>query len=212
LGLRVLVLSAHIDDAECGAGGTVARHIERGDNIQWHTLVRRGYQLPENWPLDTLELEFQFAMAELGIEDYHLHDFKVDTLDAAITAIRDKLYKLWHDFDPDMAYIPWNGSRHQDHKAVGEAALQVSWRTTADVFMYVVVNDYLGFVPNTYSILADRYYRKKLLVLQCYRSQLHMRPWFTETLVESHARAFAIFAEGENSHIEPFIQAKRVLI
>ena len=208
---RVLCLSPHIDDAECGAGGTIARHVERGDEIQWHTLIRRGYRLPEGWPDDALEREFEFAMAELGIQDYHLHDFKVDTLDA-ITGIRDKLYNIWHDFNPDVAYIPWSGSRHQDHRAVGEACLQVSWRTTADVFMYVVVNDYLGFVPNTYSILADRFYRKKLLVLQCYRSQVHMRPWFTDTLIESHARAFAIFSKGENSHIEPFIQAKRVLI
>ena len=206
--LNDLFIFTHVPKA---GGTTIARHIERGDEIQWHTLIRRGYRLPKDWPDDTLEREFEFAMAELGIQDYHLHDFKVDTLDA-ITGIRDKLYNIWHDFNPDVAYIPWNGSRHQDHKAVGEASLQVSWRTTADVFMYVVVNDYLGFVPNTYSILADRFYRKKLLVLQCYRSQLHMRPWFTNTLIESHARAFAIFAKGENSHIEPFIQAKRVLI
>lgn len=208
--MRVLVIGAHVDDAECGCGGTIARHIEREHEVQWHTLISGNYRVPEGWPEDSLEREYENAMKVMGIENFHLHDFVVDTLDA-VTGIRHLLYQIWQDFQPDVTYVPWKGSRHQDHRAVGQCSYEVSWRSNADSFMYVVPNDYLGFVPNTYSILDSRFYQKKLEVLAAYRSQVFLRPWFTNNLIDSHSRAFAVFAKGEDCHVEPFIQVKRLL-
>jgi len=177
---------------------------------QWHTLIKRGYQVPNGWPDDTLEQEYNNAMKTIGVEHSYLYDFDVRTLDA-MTEVRDLLYHVWHNFGPDVAYVPWNMSRHQDHRNVGQCSYEVSWRTTADLFMYVVPNDYLGFVPNVYSILENKHYQKKLETLGCYRSQIWVRPWFTNNLIDSHARAFAVFAKGEDCHVEPFMQVKRIL-
>lgn len=210
MGLKVLVISAHVDDAECGCGGTVIKHIEAGDEIQWHTLIGHGYRVPNKWPLNTLADEFVDAMAVFGIEDYELHNFNVDTLDR-ITELRNTLFRIWKNYDPDIAYVHWAGSRHQDHRAVGDCARQVSWRSKADVRAYSVLNDFDGFRPTVFSVLTLRQLEKKKLVIGCYKSQFELRRWFTEDLIMAHSRSFGIFADSGSGHAEVFEQIRRVV-
>lgn len=210
MGLDVLVISAHVDDAECGCGGTIIRHIEQGDHVSWHTLIGEGYKVPDGWRSYVLKEEFQEAMLVLGVEDYHLYDFHVDVTEN-IHSIRDQLFHIWMDADPDIAYVPWSGSRHQDHSVVGKCAGQVGWQSGAEIQEYVVPNDYLGFVPNTFSLVSDEDFKRKLAAIQCYASQFALRPWFSSTLLMNHAKAFAVFADGgANKYVEPFFQTRRI--
>ena len=128
MGLKILVLEAHVDDADCGCGSTIYKHLRNGDEIQWHTFITKGYTVPKGWSPDVLIKEAQYARSILGIKDYTFYDFKVDTLDRA-TELRDLIYKIWKDFDPDVAYVPLRQSRHQDHRAIGDFAYQVSCRS-----------------------------------------------------------------------------------
>jgi LmbE family N-acetylglucosaminyl deacetylase len=210
VGLDILVLSAHIDDAECGCGGTIVRHIEQEDNVSWHTLIGEGYRVPDGWRPYVLKEEFQEAMLVLGIDDYNLHDFHVDVTEN-IQEIRDKIYSIWKQTDPDIAYVPWSGSRHQDHAVVGKCAEQVGWQSGAEILQYVVPNDYLGFVPNTYSMLKDEHFKRKMEAIQCYASQFKLRPWFSSALLLNHAKAFSVFAKGNSGeYVEPFLQTRRI--
>lgn len=211
MGLKVLVISAHVDDAECGCGGTVARHIARGDTIEWHTLIGQGYRVPDGWDDDVLRDEFRQAMFELGVEDHYLYDYPVDVIDRE-SGVRDHLYKIWHSYKPDIAYVPWSASRHQDHRTVGQYAYEVSWGSLTDIRVYVVPNDYLGFVPTVSSLISDEYYDTKLRALSCYKSQYELRHWYNDELLDNFSKAFAVFASGTDEHVEPFQQLKRVLL
>jgi LmbE family N-acetylglucosaminyl deacetylase len=208
----VLVLSAHIDDAECGCGGTIARHLEQGDRVSWHTLIGKGYKVPDGWRWYVLQEEFQEAMLVLGVDNYQLYDFDVDTVEEHIHRLRDQIYRIWKYVDPDVAYIPWSGSRHQDHAVVGKCAEQVSWRSRAEILQYVVPNDYLGFVPNTFSSVSEEHFKKKLEAIQCYASQFLLRPWFSTVLLMNHAKAFSVFSKGKaEEYVEPFLQTRRLV-
>jgi LmbE family N-acetylglucosaminyl deacetylase len=165
--MKVLVIGAHVDDAECGAGGTIVGHIKAGHEVEWHSMISNGYAVPEGWDSSTLSNEFEQAMHVLGVKNHNLHDFSVDTLDR-ITTLRDTIYKFWHDFKPDIAYVPWRGCRHQDHRAVGDCVYQVSWRGRADVRAYVLPNDYDGFKPTIFSPLSHFEENKKFQALACF--------------------------------------------
>jgi LmbE family N-acetylglucosaminyl deacetylase len=210
LGLDILVISAHIDDAECGCGGTIVRHLEQGDRVFWHTLIGEGYRVPDGWRKDVLKEEFQEAMLVLGVDNYHLYDFHVDVTEN-IQDIRDQIYRIWKHTDPDIAYVPWSGSRHQDHSVVGKCAEQVGWQSGAELLQYFVPNDWHGFKPNTYKIVSEKHFKRKLEAIICYRSQFKMRDWFTEKLLINIAQAFSVFAKGNSGeYVEPFLQTRRI--
>lgn len=210
MGLKVIVFEAHVDDASCGCAGTIYKHLERGDKVQWHTLIGKGYRVPERWEPQTLQTEYENAMRTLGVKDNRLYSFNVNRADM-MPEIRDLMFKRWHEFNPDVAYVPWKGSRHQDHRAIGEYAYQISWRTNADVFVYPVVNDIAGFVPNVFSLLDDYAYLAKMETLEQFKSQFALRPWFSLDLVSSYMASYAQFVNGGVEYVEPLEQLKRVL-
>ena len=211
MGLRVMVIEAHVDDACCGCAGTIYKHIKRGDQVQWHTMIGKGYRVPEQWAPQSLRIEYKNAMQQLGVKDSRLYGFSVDTADM-MPEIRDLMYKRWHTFDPDIAYVPWKGSRHQDHRAVGDFASQISWRTNADVFAFPVVNDIAGFTPNVFSPIDDDAFIVKMDTLAEFKSQFVLRPWFSLDLVASYMASYAPFVIGsEEDYVEPFEQVKRVI-
>jgi LmbE family N-acetylglucosaminyl deacetylase len=199
MGLKVLVLEAHVDDADCGCGATVYKHIKRGDEVQWHTFIGTGYRLPKGWPPDTLEIEQRNAMKLLRVNDYKLWDFEVDKLDINPLA-RDTAFAIWQDFDPDIAYVPWRGSRHQDHRALGDFVYQVSWRSHADVLAYSVFNDCSGFKPNVFSLLDDEAVLAKLNAISEFKSQFELRSWFNTDALAAFMESYSVFC-GWRHHV-----------
>jgi N-acetylglucosamine malate deacetylase 1 len=84
--MRVLVVAAHPDDEVLGMGGTIARHITRGDEVRV-LVVTDGSSTQYPGDVDTRarkEEEARRAARELGVEDYvHLDhpDMRLDTLE-----------------------------------------------------------------------------------------------------------------------------------
>lgn len=52
---NVLVLSPHTDDGELGAGGTIARFLDEGRNVNYIAFSGCETSVPEGMPKDTLE-------------------------------------------------------------------------------------------------------------------------------------------------------------
>jgi LmbE family N-acetylglucosaminyl deacetylase len=75
--MRILILSAHTDDAELGAGGSIIRYLEEGHEISWLVFSSANHSLPNDMPPDTLKKEFQSVTDELGVKDYQVFDFRV---------------------------------------------------------------------------------------------------------------------------------------
>lgn len=222
MGLRVLVLSAHVDDAEFGCGGTIYRHLEHGDNVQWHTMVGNGYEVPQAWPKDTLAQEFVQSMKTIGIDgvgDWRLHLFKLNQLDTTrpeegdSKGPRDVVFEIWRDFNPDVAYVPWRGSRHQDHRALADYSYQVSWGRNTDIRAYAVANDMIGFIPTVFSPLVQDEHDVKMDALDCYLSQKVLRSWFTRELADAFMRSYVPFVnlKPRPQYVEAFEQVKRVV-
>ena len=42
--MNVLAIGAHYDDIEIGCGGTIARHVQNGDNVVFLTISHSGYE------------------------------------------------------------------------------------------------------------------------------------------------------------------------
>ncbi len=44
--MNVLAVGAHFDDIELGCGGTLARHVQKGDDVTVYVATHSGYSNP----------------------------------------------------------------------------------------------------------------------------------------------------------------------
>ena len=130
--MKVLIIGAHPSDPFANIGGTVANHVNRGDDVTLMTLtygleVHTEYLIgkPEEEIRRTVKQKAMEAAAIVGVEDYRFLDFG----DSPLLSTRDNLLELGEaiqDIRPDIvisAHYPFRETQHGgDH---GEAARMV---------------------------------------------------------------------------------------
>ena len=130
---RVLVLAAHPDDEVLGMGGTIAVHVDRGDEVRI-VVVTDGSST--QYPGDDAtrkqkEAEALRAAQELGVTDYvhlDLPDMKLDTLPhVEVNRIVEAQIR---DFAPARLYTP-HPDVNLDHRALFDS-VAVATRPTPE--------------------------------------------------------------------------------
>lgn len=122
--MRVLVISAHPDDELLGLGGTVARHVERGDTVRL-TVMCEGISMryhPERHA--EVVLQSQKAAAILGVTDLvhrNLPDQKLDTI--PLSDVVAGIEELVQEMRPEVVYTHFGGDINRDHQILAEATL-----------------------------------------------------------------------------------------
>ena len=141
---RVLVVAAHPDDIEFGAGATIARWIGEGSSVRYLVVTRgeKGSDDPDADPdaLATLrEREQRAAAAELGVEGVDFLD-QPDGQVVASLALRERITWAIRSFrpeavvthDPTVLFVNNEWVNHPDHRAVGEATVDAVFPTARD--------------------------------------------------------------------------------
>jgi LmbE family N-acetylglucosaminyl deacetylase len=118
--MNILVLAPHPDDECIGCGGTVARHVERGDEVTTVFLTSGELglkKLPREIAWQTREAEARAACRILGITRsvfLRLPDWMIgDDVSAAANELRPILEQM----RPGLAYLPHPMEWHPDHRA-----------------------------------------------------------------------------------------------
>jgi len=120
--VRVLVLAAHPDDETLGVGGTMAHHINRGDEVQVCILTdgvtaRHGHtRLQEERAIE--------ACGVLGVDDvvfYGLPDQRLDAM--PLIDLIQPIEESVKAFKPDIVYTHFNQDANQDHRTTFHASM-----------------------------------------------------------------------------------------
>jgi LmbE family N-acetylglucosaminyl deacetylase len=141
---RALVVAAHPDDAEFGAGGTVARWVDEGTEVRY-LIATRGDKGSDDPNVDVGELiarresEQRAAAGQVGVETVDFLDepdgqveptLKLrERITRAIRAFRPEIV-LTHD--PTVLFVNNEWVNHPDHRAVGQAAVDAAFPTARD--------------------------------------------------------------------------------
>lgn len=191
---RVVILAPHPDDESLGAGGTLRRHVDEGDEV--HVIIATGgsgqpHPLFTAEQISTVQHEARGAVDVLGATSVVFLE-----LEPVLYAEQPRhlthalIHRALEERRPDILYVPFPYDLHHDHRALFHAA-SVAWRPTSDlgrsirtVLAYEVVSETHwqatafepAFSPTRWVTLSEAQLAAKLRALRCYESQMHSFP------------------------------------
>ncbi len=224
---RVLVLAPHNDDETLGCGATIAKHIDKGDEVFIATLTSIEEGHPVMTPnKDVIRAETIEAMRILGVprENIIFKDLPNVLLnDIPMYSVNKVVHDVIEEVSPDILYVPFMYDLHKDHREVLYAA-QVAARTCTptgrkikEVYMYETLSethwnvDHVegAFLPNVFNDV-EAYIGKKVEAVKAYKSQLKTYP---DVRCVEAIEALALFRGSVMGmkHAEAFVLVRKLI-
>ncbi len=198
---RALVIAPHPDDEVLGCGGTIARLVSMGCQVEILVVTRGMAPLFDEDQANQVRDEARQAHWLLGVTQTQFLDFPAAGLDGVSrAALNAAVAKSVMTSRPDMLLVPFVGDLHFDHKLVFDAAMVAARPLGPDyprrILAYETVSEtnwsapYLGpaFQPNVFIDISS-HLDQKLDAFACFRSQV--RPFPNERSLET-LRALAM--------------------
>lgn len=200
----VLAIGAHPDDVEIGVGGLLAAHRAAGDAVVILTLSRgdRGGNA-EHRQHESLAAA-ELIGARLFLED--LDDTRISPADPTVSIIE----RVVGEVSPTVVYTHSQHDRHQDHRAVHQAA-SVATRRVPTIACYQSPSATVEFHPNRF-VPIDGFTDTKLALLACFATQSGIRDYLEPNFVLATARYWSRFGGGESCEPLEVIRDTRDLI
>lgn len=134
--MNILAIGAHFDDIELGCGGTLAKHIDNGDNVYAYVATKSGFSNYNNVEIrsnDIAQEEGRLAMKILGV---NLIEGDFNTLEIKFNdALNIQILRIVEEKQIDLVYTHWSGDIHHDHQVVSQSSLH-SCRHIPRLLMY----------------------------------------------------------------------------
>jgi LmbE family N-acetylglucosaminyl deacetylase len=135
--MKILAIGAHFDDVELGCGGTLARHVCKGDDVYVFVASISGFANHYDQSVRSSEIaraEAEEAMKILGVKQMFCGDFKTLQVEF-IDELNIQILRLVEKLGIDQVYTHWTGDIHHDHQALARASLH-SCRHVPRLLMY----------------------------------------------------------------------------
>jgi LmbE family N-acetylglucosaminyl deacetylase len=180
--LSVLVIGAHPDDIEIGAGGTLLSLTEGGPGLQARYVVMTG-------TADRQQEARRAARAFLSGADVtiELHELPEGRLPAVWGQVKEILEEVARSCAPDLIVAPSREDAHQDHRTIGEVVPTVF---RDQLYLAYEVPKWDGDLsrPSVYVPLSANTLRRKVELLhKCFPSQ-GSRDWWDDEVFMGLAR------------------------
>ena len=180
--LSVLVIGAHPDDIEIGAGGTLLSLARSQPELQVRYVVLTG--TPERQQEARDAASAFLPGADLAVD---LHDLPEGRLPAAWDRVKEIIETLAGSCSPSVVFAPWREDAHQDHRTVGEVVPTVFRDLLYLAYEIPKWDGDLGRPSAYFPLLPETAQRKVELLHSSFPSQEH-RDWWDEEVFLGMAR------------------------
>ena len=201
--LRLLVVGAHADDIEIGAGATILRLLadRRGSTVLWVVASAASDR--------AAEARASAAAFSADASDYELvvGDLHDGRLPAEVPALKDLLESV-KSRDIDLILAPHVQDLHQDHRIVAETVWQTFRNHLVAEYEIPKYDGDLGH-PNLYADVDETMLTRKIDLLQAHYPSQRDRSWWGPETVRAIARLRGI--EAATRYAEAFHCRKIVL-
>jgi LmbE family N-acetylglucosaminyl deacetylase len=199
--LSVVVIGAHPDDIEIGAGGLMLGLAEYRPQVRY--VVLTGSEERHREARDAAGAFLAGADATID-----LFDLPEGRLPAAWGAVKEVLEGVARSCHPDLVIAPSPADAHQDHRTIGELVPTVF---RDQLYLAYEIPKWDGDMgrPNVYVPMTDGAAKRKVELLhKCYPSQ-RGRDWWDDEVFLGLARLRGM--ECRARYAEAFISQKTVL-
>ncbi len=125
--MKVLVFGAHPDDLEIGMGGTIAKHVDVGDEIVMvvGTVPSQAERRKEEARRGAQILGGELRFLAIESDEFEYNRRLVGQIDALLT-----------ELDPELIYTHWDQDSHQDHNNLSRGVISATRKNRCSVLMY----------------------------------------------------------------------------
>lgn len=187
--MRILVISVHPDDETLGCGGTLLKHRENNDEINWLIMTKATKELgfSENF-LNNRRDEIEKVKKCYGIKNIYKLDFLTTKLhNVDFSELIESISKVILDTKPEIIYMNNRTDIHTDHqvaaKAIMSATKSFRYPFIKKILMYECISETEiapplienMFIPNVFSDITN-YIDKKIDIMKIYESEVQDNP------------------------------------
>ncbi len=187
---KVIIISAHPDDEVLGAGGTILKHKDRGDEIYWlivtNIFENQGFSKER---VKSRQEEINLVSERLGVkETFHLNYPTMTLSGESIVKMVPQISNIFTKLEPEIIYCLNRSDAHSDHRVIFEAvaACTKSFRYPyiRQILMYECISETefapalyeKAFIPNYFVDISD-FLEQKLEIMKIYESELGEHPF-----------------------------------
>jgi LmbE family N-acetylglucosaminyl deacetylase len=192
----ILATGAHFDDAEVGIGGTLLKHIARGDRVKIAILSADEFRTGDP---DVRRLEQANSINKMGLRPKDLILFSMDTDRAEIISRLDNM-------KADIIYTPYGNDTHQDHRRCSKIAQSVGRKRDITTIFYYCGSS-IEFNPNLFSFFD---FNKKIELINCYKTQIECGALKLDRREKMESYWASLVSEDVDSYAEGLIVRKMI--
>jgi LmbE family N-acetylglucosaminyl deacetylase len=191
-----LAVGAHFDDVEVGIGGTLLKHVKRGDEVYIAILESDEFRTGDP---DTRVKEQIEAVKLLGSPLENLKLFKSTHDDPWIISELDKI-------KPDILYAPYEKDTHGAHRRASKIGQSVGRKKHITTIFYYCGSS-IEFYPNLFSFVD---FEKKMELIKCHKTQVDIGALKLNIRRKMEAYWAALVSTDDDKYAEGLIIRKMI--
>lgn len=189
---RVLFIAVHPDDETLGAGGTILKHKDAGDQVFWLVITAPTKNHPSNFTDEFIAMRNKLVDTVASAYGFD-ETFKLDLPTQMLHAVDMKFFvglvnDVFKKVEPDTVYMMFKNDVHSDHRVTFDAVYSCSKSFRKPyikrIYMIETLSETefapavptLSFVPNVFVDITP-YMDRKLEILSLYSSELMPEPF-----------------------------------
>ncbi|NDA62785.1 MAG: PIG-L family deacetylase [Chitinophagia bacterium] len=186
----IIVISAHPDDETLGAGGTLLKHKENGDEIHWlivtNIFENQGFSKER---IQARQVEIEKVAKHLCIKGVFKLDYPTMSLSSSsLINLVPEISKIFMEVKPEVIYTLNRSDAHSDHRYLSDAVMACTksfrYPFIKKVLMYECISETefapaffeKVFIPN-YFVDITEFIDEKLEIMRIFKSELGEPPF-----------------------------------
>lgn len=163
--MKVLVFGAHPDDLEIGMGGTIAKHVDVGDDV---VMIVGTVPSQTDRRKDEARRGAEILGGELRFLEIESNEFEYNR------RLVGQIDALLKEIDPELIYTHWDQDSHQDHNNLSRGVISATRKNRCSVLMYEQTIPG-GIVPGGFKaqsfVDVSKYIDRKIESIRAHESQ-----------------------------------------